>query len=88
MPSDVPGQGNTPWDESVSRAGTRPAATRPTWLIAKAPDHDEIYLLDPLRHWIRTPADLMQIGGPDAVTEVPAEYLDVIPQGADYMPMP
>jgi predicted acylesterase/phospholipase RssA len=48
-PSDVPGQGDTPWDECISPAGRRDAATRQRVLVAKAPDHDEVYFLNPLR---------------------------------------
>jgi predicted acylesterase/phospholipase RssA len=83
VPSDVPGVGNTPWSNFISVAGNRPAATRATALVAKAPDRPEVYLISPLRQWIPTPDILNAIvlGGP--VSEVPAEFLDAIPRGAD-----
>jgi NTE family protein len=81
--ADVPGSGNTPWDAFQSGGQTLPAATRPNALVAKAPDRDEVWLLNPTRHWITTPDVLMRFGGWDVVTEVADWYIDALPRGED-----
>jgi hypothetical protein len=81
--TDVLEVGNTPWDGFSSRAGSRPSATRRTILVARAPDAPEVYLLNPLRHWITSPSALEPFGGFGVVTSVPGEYLRAIPRGAD-----
>jgi len=85
-PADVPGIGNTPWDRFVSFAGSREPATRLRTMLVKAPDKPEVYLLDPIKHWVTSPAALDRLApglGFAAVKVIPAAYLDAIPRGAD-----
>src|SRR5262249_9382332 len=69
VPTDAAGPGNTPWDRFAGKAGVVEAGTRQNAIVAKAPDQAEVYLVNPLRHWITTPDVLMQFGGWPVVTE-------------------
>ena len=82
-PADVPGSGNTPWDSFQSGGRSLPAASRPTALVAKAPDLPKVWLLNPERHWITTPDVLSRFGGWAVVTEIPQPYIEALPQGDD-----
>jgi predicted acylesterase/phospholipase RssA len=84
VPAAVAGAGATPW-ASFSWGGVelQPAATRQTNIVAQAPGQAEVYLVNPLRHWITTPDALNQFGGWGVVRQVRAEYLDAIPRGDD-----
>jgi hypothetical protein len=87
-PSDVPGVGDTPWKAFDSRVGVRAAATRQTSLLVKLSNRPEIFLLDPIKHWVTTMSALTRItpAGMAAVSVIPdevASVLEAIPAGAD-----
>jgi predicted acylesterase/phospholipase RssA len=82
-PGDVAGPFDTPWLGFAGAAGSLDSATRPNALVAKTPDRDEVYLVNPLRHWITSPEALAPFGGFAVVTEIAAKYLDAIPRGPD-----
>ena len=79
--TDITGSGNTPWDAFQSGGRTLPAATRLNAMVAKAPDQDKVWLLNPTRHWITTPDVLKRFCGWDVVTEIAGVYLDALPEG-------